>query len=199
MFGHAELFGIVGAVLASVSFIPYIISMVRGRTKPSRVTWSLWAISAFLILVLYVFSDEPVGWTILLPIVYFFGQGTVALLSLKYGVRGWTRLDVVCLMSGLISIVLWIIFHDPLVSLFLLIGSDFFGALPTIRKSYSGPQSEDTLTWFLTTLGDFCLLLAVESATLFVVAFPLYLFVINGLITILTLRKFFFSPKRLNR
>lgn len=188
MTAYAEFFGIVGATLSLASFVPYIYSILKKKTKPSIVTWSVWTFSAATVVFLYLQSDEPIGWTILLPLMYLVGQGSIALLALRYGAREWTHFDVACLLGGLVSIGLLVFFHSPLLALLVSIAGDFFGALPTMRKAYYAPNTEDAMAWVLGALGAFAMLLAVEEVSFFIIVFPLYMFLSQGIIAGLVLR-----------
>ena len=195
MLAYAELFGILGGLLVLFAFVPYIRSILKRKTVPNVVTWWVWTFATGVLVVVYLQSSEPSGWTIFLPIVYFFGQGIVALLSLTYGVKEWTRFDVICLIGGVLSIGLWYVFHSPIPALIANIAGDFFGALPTIRKTYAHPESEDAVAWTLGSLGALATLLAIENVSLFVVIFPLYMFLASGLTAVLALRTYL-RPQR---
>lgn len=62
---------------------------------------------------------------------------------------------------------------------------DFFGLLPTIRKAYLDPKSEDRTAWSVTSLSNFLNILAVSSWTFVIGFYPVYMLLVNGLVTTL--------------
>ena len=61
-----ELIGFVAAVLAIISHIPYILDILRGKTKPHLYTWIIWAIVTVLACIYYPMASRGGGagsWT----------------------------------------------------------------------------------------------------------------------------------------
>ncbi len=180
------IFGMIAGAFSIVCYVPYIISILKGKTRPSRTTWFIWTILSTVISFSLYFSG---AWqTIWLPICGGIGQGIVAILSIKYGEGGWTRFDRFCLSCVAIGLVLWWQFNAPLVSLLLNILVDIFGVLPTIKKTYYEPETEDMLTWALYLIGSSFNLLAVESISFQFLVFPIYIFSVNAIMVGLILR-----------
>lgn len=190
MLSLSAIAGIGAGTLALLSFFPYVRGILHGKTRPNRATWWIWTIVAGIIVASYVFSNEPTGYTIILPISYFLGQGLIAMLSLKYGVGGWAPFDRLCLLGAGLSLILWWLLSSPLAALLVNIAVDFFGALPTIRKSYLEPETENMAAWLLTVGGDTLNLFAIQAITIFVITYPVYLFATDGIILGLLLLPF---------
>ncbi|MDO8519474.1 MAG: hypothetical protein Q7T11_04865, partial [Deltaproteobacteria bacterium] len=96
--------------------------------------------------------------------------------------------DALCLSAAGIGLLLWWVFNSPLPALYLSMAIDFVGALPTLKKSYLDPQSEDRLTWILFWAANTLNLFAIQQWTLAMAAYPLYLFFISGAILFLLLK-----------
>lgn len=186
-----EFIGKLAGILSFVAFILYYISIYRGRTRPNRATWFVLTVVGVLIAISYYATGARN--TLWIPIAYTIGPLIVFLLSLKYGEGGWTPFDRFCLFGCLISIILWKIAHSPEITLFLNILIDFFGILPTIKKSYFDPLSEDTLAWSVTVLASVLNIFAVETWTFSIGVYPVYMLFFNGMILALLL----FSPKKI--
>jgi hypothetical protein len=183
MFTHASATGRVAGIFSLAAFIPYILSTIRAETKPNRATWLIWTLVGALLAASYYASGAR--HTIWVPISYVVGPLVIALISLKYGVGGWTPFDRGCLLAAGASLLPWWIFNSPLVALCLNLAIDFFGALPTIRKAYHSPESEDLTAWILFLLGNTLNLAAIERWQFSLFIYPIYLFVLSGLITTL--------------
>jgi len=170
----ANLLGQMAAIIVLAGYFPYIISTIRGRTRPNRATWIIWAIVTIIIAVSY--AESGATSTLWVAIVNAAMSVCVALLSLKYGVGGWTPFDRACLFASLASLALWQLSGSPLTALGINVLVDAIGALPTIRKAYYEPETEDRLTWVLYLIGYTVNLAAVDAWNLAIAAYPAYLF-----------------------
>ena len=86
-----KLIGVFAGIISMIAFVPYIISILKKETQPSRASWIIWTVVALMILSSYKMSGAVE--TIWVPVSYFLGPFVVAILSVKYGVGGWTRMD----------------------------------------------------------------------------------------------------------
>ena len=173
--------GKVAGIVSLVAFVPYILAILRGETKPNRATWWIWTVVGFMLGASYFSSGA--NHTIWVPVSYIIGPLATAILSIKYSEGGWTRFDKCCLLGAGVSMVLWWMFSSPLIALIINLFIDFMGALPTIRKAYYEPESEDRTAWTLFFAGNTTNLFAVESWTFAIAVYPIYMFFGSGLIT----------------
>lgn len=178
--------GVIAGVLTIFCFTPYITTIFQGKTRPNRATWWIWATNgAILCSSSYASGASNTLWILISSVT---AQFVIALIALKYGEGGWTRFDRTCLIGAISSLMLWKLFSSPILAILCTVIVDFFGALPTIRKSYLEPAKEDLLTWSLYTLASLLNLFAVEKFS-FAIFFPaIYVFVINSTIFLLVLR-----------
>lgn len=180
--------GKVAGIISLVAFIPYIFAVLRGETKPNRTTWWIWTVVGLMLGASYYSSGA--NHTIWVPVSYIIGPFVIAILSIKYGEGGWTRFDRNCLLGAGVSVVLWWIFSSPLVALLINLFIDLMGALPTIRKAYYEPESEDRTAWALFFAGNIVNLFAVETTWTFAIyVYPIYMVLVSGIIAILVLAR----------
>ncbi len=183
--------GKIAGLLSFSAYIVYIISILKGATRPSRSTWWILTLVGGLIL----WSSYSLGLyeSLWIQTAYVLGPFILAVLSIKYGSGdGLSSLDKVCLAGALISGLLWILFNSPLIGLLGSIIVDFIGLVPTIRKSVFLPEEEDPNAWLLETVSSILNVLAITSW--FTLEhkdwiYALYLLLINGSLTILLWRK----------
>lgn len=175
--------GKVAGIVSLAAFIPYILAILRGETKPNRATWWIWAVVGLMLGASYYSSGA--NHTIWVPVSYIIGPFVTAILSIKYGEGGWTRFDRSCLLGAGVSMVLWWIFSSPLIALLINLFIDLMGALPTIRKAYHEPESEDRTAWALFFAGNTANLFAVETWMFAISVYPIYMFFGSGIITAL--------------
>jgi hypothetical protein len=143
------LIGQIAGVLAVVQVIPYLVSIFRGHTKPERMTYFIW----FIVDALSIASYIAVGarTTIWVGLVYVLTGFTIFLLSLRYGMGGFSKLDIVCLLLALTGIVIWLTTDSALLALCFSTFAANVGYLPTVKKAYFYPETENTLSWALTS------------------------------------------------
>ncbi|WP_036479633.1 hypothetical protein [Myxosarcina sp. GI1] len=178
--------GIVAGIISIFGFVPYLTAIYQGKTQPNRTTWWIWTIVGFILLASYYSSGATS--TIWVPACLAIGHFIIAILALSYGEKGWNNFDRICLLGAGMSLFLWWWYQTPLIALSLNIAIDFLGALPTIRKSYYKPKSEDPLPWLVFLLAHTVNLFALKSWSFELVAYPLYLFCIVSVIVLLLLR-----------
>lgn len=181
--------GILAGIISFSAYIIYIISIVRGISKPNRVTWFIWTFMGLVLAITYYFSGARN--TIWSPIVEFIGPLVIALLSIRYGEGGIKdKTDFICLAGAGISIVVWLLFDAPIVALVMNLIIDAFALIPTIKKSYTRPETEDFWAWFGTGAGDTLNLFAVERLSFGILIYPIYMLVSDlVIITILGIKK----------
>lgn len=176
-----EIIGVLAGVFSFVAFVLYYLAILRGETRPNRATWIILTIVGVLIASSYYASGARE--TMWIAISYVVGPLIAALLSLKYGEGGWNRFDLFCLAGCLVSVVFWWISEQPALTLAINIFIDFLGILPTLKKSYLDPLSEDKIAWSVTSLSNFLNIFAVGQWTFAIGFYPLYMLFVNGLIT----------------
>jgi hypothetical protein len=181
---HATL-GFIAGFIAFISFIPYVISILKGETKPQRATFAIW--SAINLVTLLSYFASGARETIWVLAVYTILQIGVFLLSLKYGMGGLEKVDLVCLAGAILGIVAWTATKDPVMALYISIAVEFLGWLPLIKKVYLHPKTENTLSWSLAGLAALLNLFALTSLQPDIISYPIYLFLSEGAIAILLL------------
>ncbi len=184
---NGEILGIIAGLLSSSSYFLYIFTTIFGKTKPNRVTWWILTLVGFMIASSYYVSGARA--TIWVAVSYTLGPFIVAILSLKYGEGNkWEKLDKWCFTVAIISIPIWYISKSAILVLIINIFLDFVALVPTIKKSYLRPQSEDKIAWTLESFSGILNILAIEKWVFAIAFYPVYLFVINGVVTLLLYR-----------
>jgi len=170
-----------------ISVVPYTRSILRGNTKPQRMTWLIWTV---LILIAF-FSQLAKGasWSLLLTA----GDGIAILftfiLSIKYGVEGFRKIDIISLAGAGLSLLLWYFTKEPAVALFLIILIDIIGLNLTIQKAWKNPETENWVGWAMCGVGGLFGILAVGSYNFILLAYPIYICFINSLMAIIILAR----------
>ena len=174
-----EFLGYTSGVLMILSVIPYTISIFKRETKPQRTTWLIWSILTFIAF----FSQMAKGgtWSLLLTAGDTVAILIVFILSIKFGVGGFRKIDILSLFGAGISLLFWYLTKEPAVALFLIIITDFIGANLTIQKSWRDPKSENWVGWAMCGVGGLLGTLAVGEWNIILLSFPIYICLINFL------------------
>ena len=181
----SELLGKSAGIIGFVALIPYVRSILQGKTKPNRASWLIWAAVSLSLLASYHYSGATT--TIWLTLSYTIIPLTVFLLSFKYGSGGYTRLDIVCILGAITGLILWRVTHNPVTALYLNIFVDALGFLPTIKKAYLLPGSENQLAWNISVLANTLNVLALTTWQLKIALFPVYNLTFNAIVAVLLL------------
>jgi len=142
--------------LALVQVVPYVRSILQGKTRPSRVACLIWLLMDCVTLAgLIAMGFSGAAW---LTLAFIATQLVVIALLPKYGVGGKSRFDLICFSIGLLAIIGWVIIQQQFGQ--ARFGATFAVLLTTtavaianvnmIRKLVKLPLTEDVLAWVLT-------------------------------------------------
>jgi len=156
---HA-LFGYLTAVTFLIGFVPYVRDILRGKTKPERMTWFVWSVMGIISFSSILANDG--GWGLILPGTDTLAVIIVFILSIKRGVGGLLRRDIIALVVSGLGLAAWAATDEPVVALLVNIGIDLAGAYLTVIKTYLSPHSELLFAWLMGTLSGVLSLFAVS-------------------------------------
>lgn len=163
----------------------YIRATIKGRTKPNRVSWALWA-AAPIISIIIIFHEGAQSWAAL-PVFMAGFIPVLVLLGSCFNKQAYWKLqkfDYVCGAMGVISLVLWVVADQPVIAVVMLAMTDCFAALPTIRKAWHHPETETAIVYVAAMFGGIAGLANLTELAVIEFAFPLYLVLINVLILV---------------
>jgi hypothetical protein len=169
-------------ILGFLAFVPYFFAILHNKTIPNRATWFIWTmVNTISLLSFKATGAGPAIWFAISDAV---APCIVLILSLQKGEGGWTKLDQICLLTASIGVFLWWVSGSAFIGLFMSLTADALGAIPTIKKVYKNPQTEDRLAWTMTTIATVINLFAIENwSSPLSLLYPVYMLFIMGLIT----------------
>ena len=155
-------FIIFAILLRLLSGASYMSAVLRGKARPSLVSWSFWAITAIIAFIVQLCRHN--GWPSLITLAIGIGPTAVVILALYKGKydRQFTRLDQLCTALTIIGIVAWLCTKQPLVALGMSIVVDILASVPTIVKCYRRPYTEHTHAYVLSIISMGLTLLTVD-------------------------------------
>lgn len=172
-----QILGYISGVLSALCFLPYIRDILLHKTKPERASWLIWTTLGAIAF----FSQLAKGATdsLWMPGVQTFGVFIIFLFSIKYGVGGLAKKDILSLIFAFFGLITWFLTKEPALALFIIIAVDATGTILTATKAYEDPGSETISTWILASLSGLFSAFSVGSLNLTLLAYPLYICLAN--------------------
>lgn len=137
-----QKFVLLAALINIMGSGTYAWNTIKGKTKPNRITWFLWALAPLI-----AFSaqfGEGVGWASLMTFMVGFGPLLIFAASFVNRKAYWkiTRLDIICGAISVLALVLWLATGTGLIAIIFSIIADLVAAVPTLIKSFKEPETE---------------------------------------------------------
>ncbi len=181
---HEIIAYIAGAIMIG-GLTPYIIDTIRGKTKPNIVSWFTWTlltgIGAFAAL------SEGAITTAILSGASALSTGLITILGLKRGIKRYTAFDVICQISALLGIILWLTTQDAMIAMVVVVVTDIIACLPTVRHVWIEPHAETWQTFAAAALASGITLFTITQFTFVALAYPIWLTSANVLLSMLIL------------
>ncbi len=173
--------GIAAAILSLTAIVPYIIDILRGNTKPERMSRVIWIIVGLLLISSYysVGARETL-WIIIAYTIY---PAIILGFSVKYGVGGFTKLDIICLFGALFGVAAWYISRNAAAAFYIIIIIDVIGFAPTIKKTYFQPKTENTLAWQIGFVAALLNMFAIQTWSVNIFVYPMVTLFIMSVMT----------------
>ena len=170
-------FTILSTILVLAAFPPYVIDTIRGKTRPERATWFIFSILGIIAFI----SQLALGatWSLVFSGFDTAASIVVFILSITYGVGGYTKLDISALTVAITGAFVAVFAHEPIVSLIGVIVADLSGVALTIKKVYEYPKSETTISWVLVGTASLFGALSVSKLAFGTLLYPIYLMLVN--------------------
>ena len=168
---YKELLSAAAIVLTFVMFVPYILSIKNGRTKPHVFSWVIWALATFVVFLAQLaghggYGAWPIGVSGLIT-------GYIAVLAYRrHSDRAVTRADWVFLVIALAALPCWLLTSNPLWAVVILTGVDLAGFGPTFRSAYLRPYDERIGFYSLGVVRNVLAISALEQYSITTVLFP---------------------------
>ncbi len=175
-------FIIIGTLLGAIGSFAYLIDTVKGKVKPNRVSFLLWAVAPLIAFAAQI--KQGVGLESLMTFSTGFLPLTVFIASFVNKQAEWkvTKFDLVCGVLSMIGLVLWLVTKVGNVAITFSILADGLAAIPTLVKAYQYPDTELAWPWMATVFGVILTLLTLNELTFANSGFIIYILIVNTLI-----------------
>lgn len=187
--------GFIAAVLTIIAHIPYIVSILRGNTKPHMFTWIIWTLlTVIVVLAQIVGGAGPGAWStaaVLLPCLI------IAVLAIRQGEKNITRADWVMFVMGLAAIPVWLLTSNPLFAVLMVVVIDVLAFGPTFRKAWHRPHEEHSSMYGINIIRHAIAIAALTVYTPVTALYPIMLLVLNAAMWVMLLARRSFNGENL--
>jgi hypothetical protein len=174
-----------GLIITSLGGLSYLIKTLQGKVQPNRVTWFMWGLAPLIAFFAQV--KEGVGSQSLLTLTVALVPFIVFFASFLNKKSYWevSKVDILFGALSLVGLIIWQITGVGNIAIIFSLIADFMASFPTLMKSFHFPETEHAFTYFTTIIGSLITLLTIDNWDFATYSFPLYLFVIAIVFTIL--------------
>ncbi len=159
--------------------ILYLRSIFRWVTKPHIYTRLIWFLLMWVgFLIQYMNWWWPWTWVLWWAAIF---QLAIVILSIKFWTKDITKFDTILLILSLLLIIVYLWIEEKLYALIMLIIIDMIAYLPTIRKTYNAPYSEDLFVWNIWSFKYVLSIFALSQYSFYTMAYPTAIIFMNVL------------------
>lgn len=135
----------IAVMLAIIGNSGYLRDVIRNKIQPHPYTWLVWSIVSMVTFLGQVVKGGGLG-----SIPTGVAEGftiVIFLFSLKNGFRNIVRRDTYFLIVALLGLIPWALTKDPTISVIVVVSMDVFAFIPTLRKTWKQPETEEPLLY----------------------------------------------------
>lgn len=173
-----ENFVIVGAIIGAIGSLSYLIDTVKGKVRPNKVSFLLWAIAPLIAFAAMI--QKGVGIQALMTFSVGFLPLTIFVASFFNKKAQWKlgRFDLICGAFSVLGIIFWLITKEGNIAIAFSILADGMAALPTITKSYRFPETESGWPYLTGAISAGLTLLTITDWSFAQYGFPVYILIV---------------------
>ena len=187
-----QILVVISALLLFWGGYDYLRDTLAGKTKPNRVSWSLWALAP-LISLGAAFSADADLWASVRVLVGGIVPAVIFLASFINKNSYWRlgRFDWFCGGLSLVALFFWQFADSPLVAVLLATTANTFASVPTFIKAWNYPETESRLIFIMSFLSAVLIIPAIPVWTIANSAFQIGLMLTTGAMVLAIYRKDF--------
>lgn len=181
---------VLSAFIIILGAFAYIRDTLKGKTKPNRVTWAMWALAsltgvgAALSAGAYLWAAVRIFLGGFLPLLVF-------LASFVNSKSYWklTAFDFLCGVSSVLALIVWIAIDSPKAAVLFAVAGDTFATLPTVKKAWTNPETETGFAYIAGFVSVILIIPSIPNWNIENAAFQIYFITANALLLFLVYRK----------
>lgn len=179
---------IIATLMAVIGNVPYLIDIIKKKVKPHPYTWFIWTIVSGVTFFGAVAKGAGVGALPTLGSEIF--TLIIFIMSLRYGFKDIKRTDTYFLIAALISLIPWILTKDPTWSVIIVVGIDLIAFMPTLRKTWEHPETENPILFAMNVVRHGLTLFSIEAYNIATTLHSIAMIIVNSIMTSIIFRKY---------
>ena len=158
----------------------------KKRIRPHRVTWAIFVLTDVIAIANQLAAGATnslwlvIGWTL--------ANLTIFVLSLRYGVGGTEKLDIVVLCGAILGVVIWQISGHPTASIIANLVVITVAFVPTYKKGWIDPKSDTSTVFLWGAVASLLAAISIGKLDYILLLAPLYTFAIQGALFVVLIR-----------
>jgi hypothetical protein len=174
---------ILSALISILGSLAYIIDTIKGKSKPNRVSWLMWAVAPLIGTGAAIAAGADI-WATTRIFLSGFGPLVVVIVSFFNPQSYWklNKFDFTCGVFSVLALIIWGIADSPVVAILFAAIGDGFACLPTIFKAWKFPETESGLSFLASLLATVLILPSIQVWNIENSAFQIYLLIANAVI-----------------
>ncbi len=182
-----ETFAIIAAALAIAGHVPYLRDVVRGRVRPHAYSWFVWSVVSGVVFFGQLIKGAGVG--VIPTAASEIFTIIIFLFSLRYGFKETTYTDTLFLIIALLGLIPWWLTRDPTLSIIIVVAIDFIAFLPTLRKTWIKPKTENPILYGSNILRHTLALFSLQTYNVATTIHSISMIIANTLMTAFIIRR----------
>lgn len=138
-----------GVVIYLLAFLVYNLELLRGKSSPSKTTWTMWA----ALMILYAVTYRSMTGDLIKSLQGYGGLvcnvSTCLLVWFHGGTSDFNRQNWKIIAVSVMAILVWWLTHDATWSNLLLLATIAYSMVPMFKNVWINPKSERPLPWFM--------------------------------------------------
>ncbi|MBI2330527.1 hypothetical protein HYU94_03975 [Candidatus Daviesbacteria bacterium] len=171
-----ERFIFVAVLLILIGDSTYLLDTIKGKVKPHKVTWFLWALAPFIAFAAQI--DQEVGLSSYMTLALGIIPVSIFIASFLKKSAYWkiTVFDLICGALALVGLLLWGITKIGNLAILFAVLADGLAGVPTVIKSFKAPETENYQVWLFNGAAAIITLLIIKEWDFAHYAFAVYMF-----------------------
>ena len=180
-----DKFVFVGLAISIYGGTTYLINTLKGKTRPNKVTWLIWAIAPLI--AFFAEIKQGVGVQSLLTFIFGFNPLLIFLASYVNKKSQWKigRLDIFCGFLAILGLIAWQVTKVGNIAILFSIIADGLGGVPTIIKAFKAPETENYKVFLCAFINSSITLLTIKTWNFAHWGFPVYVLFMSSTIFLL--------------
>lgn len=192
-------FVFIASVLAFVGNISYLRDVARGTVRPHPYTWFIWSIVSLVTFLGGLEKGAGIGaiptavaegFTIIIFIyaVARLFERSGGKLRMRIRELGHIRkIDHVFLIVALLGLIPWALTNDPTISVITVVTIDVIAFIPTLRKTWNHPETEQPLLYQMNVTRHILTLFSLGALNIATTLHSIAMIITNTIMTIFIL------------